>query len=78
MNDFIRKIPVLLSLGVLMQAAAIYSRNAKLGLFEAHSDIGEVLKPGAVEYDAIRKSYTIAGGGENMWFGTDAFHFVKM
>ncbi len=76
MNDFIRKFPVLLSLSVIMQAAAIYSQNTKLGLFEGHSDIGEVLKSGAVEYDATRKRYTIAGGGENMWFGTDAFHFV--
>jgi hypothetical protein len=76
MNDFIRKILILLSLGVLMHVTAIYSQHAKLGLFEAHGDIGKVLKPGAVAYNAVRKTYTITGGGENMWFGTDAFHFV--
>ncbi len=47
-----------------------------LGLFEGHSDVGTVLHPGAVDYDAAKKAYTISGSGENMWFSTDAFQFV--
>ncbi len=47
-----------------------------IGLFESHADIGSVLHPGSVEYDATKKSYTITGSGENMWFKEDAFHFV--
>ncbi len=46
------------------------------GAFEAHSDVGKVLHAGAVAYDGAKKSYTIAGSGENMWLGADAFQFA--
>jgi Tol biopolymer transport system component len=59
-----------------MQTRTGYTQDAALGLFEGHGDIGAVSKPGAVEYDAAQKSYLVSGGGENMWFATDAFHFV--
>ena len=35
-----------------------------------------MLHPGSAEYDAGRKSYTVAGSGENMWSTADAFQFV--
>ena len=47
------------------------------GAFESHGDVGTVLHPGSVAYDATKKSYTIAGSGENMWFGADAFQFAR-
>src|SRR6266480_3373062 len=47
-----------------------------LGAFESRGDVGKVLHPGSVEYDAAKKSYTIAGSGENMWFAADAFQFM--
>jgi TolB protein len=47
-----------------------------VGLFEGHGDVGTVLHAGSVEYDAGKRSYTIAGSGENMWLGSDAFQFV--
>jgi hypothetical protein len=47
-----------------------------VGLFESHGDIGTVLHAGSVEYDAAKRSYTIAGSGENMWLGSDAFQFT--
>jgi TolB protein len=53
-----------------------FATDSSLGIFEKNGDIGEVRKPGSVEYDAARKSYTVGGGGENMWSTTDAFHFV--
>jgi len=57
---------------------AICARNCRslVGAFESHGDIGKVLHAGSVEYAAAKKSYTIAGSGENMWFGTDAFQFA--
>src|SRR5215469_5465488 len=45
-------------------------------IFEGHGDIGSVRRPGSVDYDAGRQTYTISGSGENMWSGKDAFHFV--
>ena len=50
--------------------------TAAVGVFEARGDVGTVLHAGSVEYDAEKKSYTIAGSGENMWFKADAFQFA--
>jgi TolB protein len=50
--------------------------SARLGVFESSGDVGTVLHPGSVDYDAAKRTYTIAGSGENMWFARDAYHFV--
>lgn len=49
---------------------------APLGLFDDHTDVGAVLHAGSADYDSVKRTYTIAGSGENMWFAADAFHFV--
>jgi hypothetical protein len=46
------------------------------GAFEGRGDVGTVLYAGLVEYDAGKKSYAIAGSGENMWFKADGFQFA--
>jgi len=48
----------------------------QLGIFENHQDVGTVLHPGSAQFDAASGAYTIAGSGENMWFGIDDFHYV--
>src|SRR5215510_6643933 len=60
----------------LLQTGAASSQENRLGLFDKNGDIGAVKLPGSVEYDEAKKAYTIAGGGENMWAATDAFHYV--
>ena len=52
------------------------SAGAPVGVFESHGDVGTVLHPGSVDYDAAKHTYTIAGSGENMWLAADAFQFV--
>jgi TolB protein len=47
-----------------------------LGIFENHADVGVVLHPGSVVYDASEQNYTVTGSGSNMWFAADAFQFV--
>lgn len=47
-----------------------------VGVFEKSSDVGTVLNAGSVEYDAAKKTYTVAGSGENMWAAADAFQYV--
>jgi len=47
-----------------------------LGAFQDHADVGTVLHPGSVNFDAEHRSYTVTGSGENMWLTADAFHFV--
>ena len=47
-----------------------------LGPFARQADVGAVRRPGAVAFDPAAKTYTVTGGGENMWGATDAFQFV--
>ena len=55
---------------------AAFHLHAAVGVFENHADVGTVLHPGSVQYDAASRIYTVSGSGENMWFATDDFHFV--
>ena len=50
--------------------------TTNLGIFSEQADIGNVAKPGSVNFDPANGEYLIAGGGENMWLTNDAFHFV--
>ena len=47
-----------------------------IGLFDNRSDVGPVLHPGSVTYDATAKAYTLSGSGDNMWAAADGFHYV--
>ena len=47
-----------------------------LGIFEGHTDVGKVSRPGTVAYDPLLQQYTISGSGQNMWAAHDDFHFV--
>lgn len=76
MKKTIHALPFVLGLALLLQSGAATSQSQSLSLFEAHGDIGTVGKAGSAEYDPTTKSYTVAGSGENMWFTTDALHFV--
>jgi TolB protein len=57
-------------------SAVLSAQSGPLGLFEDRGDVGTVLNPGAVQYDAAKKIYTITGSGDNMWAAADAFQFV--
>lgn len=56
----------------------VFARAESLphGIFTDHQDVGTVLHPGSVAYDTQNHTYTIAGSGENMWFGIDDFHYA--
>ncbi len=58
------------------RVASAQQHSDSIGLFEAHSDVGENPRKGSASYDAATGEYRITGGGANMWGGVDAFHFV--
>src|SRR5579864_8570045 len=62
--------------GALLLCSESLRSQTSLGLFESHTDVGTVLHPGSVNYDAAKGSYTISGSGENMRSVADAFQFV--
>lgn len=67
-------IPMILLL--LFRLAPAFSQQEAPGIFENQTNIGDVLHPGSVDYDAEKQIYTIAGSGTNMWFDRDEFYFV--
>ena len=66
----------LVTLDVCLVAPYARGQTGSVGAFEGQGDIGAPQLAGSVEYDAARQSYSVAGGGGNMWFTNDAFHFV--
>ena len=51
---------------------------SSLGIFTSHGDVGvpSVMGPGSATYDAGSGTYTVTGGGENMWAAADHFQYV--
>jgi TolB protein len=68
--------PALIALALAVLAASASAQSAPLGIFDNQKDIGPASRAGSSEYDATRQTYSISGGGGNMWFTNDAFHFV--
>lgn len=65
-------------LSSILVLLALNVTDQKIGIFEAHSDIGE-LHPdqrGSVVFEEKAKTYMVHGSGSNMWFDKDAFHFA--
>lgn len=56
--------------------AASASSSSPVGIFQSHGDVGEVLHPGSVEYNAEKHTYTMTASGLNMWLAADAFQFA--
>ncbi|MGZ5545684.1 MAG: TolB family protein [Limisphaerales bacterium] len=47
---------------------------ASLGIFDGSTDVGSPSKQGSGA--RLQSGYVVNGGGSNMWFNADAFHFV--
>lgn len=47
-----------------------------VGLFEAGKDIGNPKLAGSSAYDPATKTYTMKGGGYNIWFERDEFQYL--
>src|SRR5262245_44793402 len=54
----------------------VFASMSSLGMFSDDGNVGKVSLPGSALFDATQGTYLIAGGGENMWFTNDAFHYV--
>lgn len=61
---------------ILVMALGACNTAPELGIFEGTDDIGNVKYAGLVEFDPSENSYTLSGGGTNMWFHSDEFHYT--
>jgi Tol biopolymer transport system component len=60
---------------VLLTAVVIAQENP-VGVFQDHIDVGSPKKSGATTYDEATQTYTLKGGGYNIWFGRDEFQYA--
>ena len=61
---------------VALLTGCLNTRLTTLGDFHGHADLGAPKHAGAAEFIPATRSYRVTGGGKNMWFTNDAFHFV--
>jgi len=61
---------------ILLSLGTVRGQDSALGVFESQADIGATRHAGSAEYDPAHRAFTVTGGGDNMWFTNDAFHFV--
>ncbi len=47
-----------------------------VGIFDNHEDIGNPKIKGSADYDESTQAYNLTGGGYNIWFNRDEFHFL--
>ncbi len=64
----------------LMMAFAFFSHayagNGPVGVFDDHADVGNPKIAGSTTYDPNTQVYSLKGGGYNIWFGRDEFHYA--
>ncbi|MEO6219986.1 MAG: DUF5050 domain-containing protein [Ginsengibacter sp.] len=63
----------------LLCSALFFNRSIAqhpVGIFDDHADIGNPKVKGDASYDEKTQVYNIAGGGYNIWFNRDEFHFA--
>ena len=70
-----QKICLLIAISIFLPSM-ITAQFRSSGIFENHSDIGNVKKTGSVSYNSENQEYTISGAGANMWEGEDQFHYL--
>ena len=52
------------------------AQTAPLGIFQNHADIGNPKLAGSSHYDPETQTYSIRGGGYNIWFNRDEFQYL--
>lgn len=70
--EFMKAVSISACLFLLSMAGV----GQKPGVFDGHDDIGAVLHPGSVSYDAGSQRYRLSGSGANIWFTHDEFQFI--
>ncbi|GAA4406381.1 SMP-30/gluconolactonase/LRE family protein [Nibrella viscosa] len=65
-----------LILFVLCLSAAARAQDNPIGIFDTSADIGKPKKAGSARYDPATQTYTLKGGGYNIWFQRDEFHYL--
>ncbi len=60
---------------LILATSFLFFKN-DTGIFKYSTDIGNPKIKGATYYDKNTKVYTLEGGGYNIWFNRDEFHYA--
>ena len=64
------------SSGVLLRASPSSAQSTPVGVFSFHADIGNPAVKGSAAFNSGDQSYNLKGGGYNVWFNRDEFHYA--
>ncbi len=62
--------------GLVFYSISIVAQSNSIGDFQTHTDIGKPKTKGDASYDKTDQSYHLKGGGYNIWFNRDEFHYA--
>ncbi len=67
----------LISISALLASGVrVFSQDGSLGQFDGHGDIGSPAISGSASYDSANQTYTLTGGGVNIWGTNDQCQFL--
>src|SRR5258706_5014141 len=61
---------------ILLSGSFAMAQSNPIGIFSNHADIGNPKIKGAAIYNSTDQSYNLKGGGYNIWFNRDEFHYA--
>src|SRR5580765_8387990 len=61
---------------ILLTGSLTMAQSNPVGIFDNHADIGNPKIRGSVMYNTADQSYNFKGGGYNIWFNRDEFHYA--
>ena len=64
------------SSGMLFATANCIAQSPSVGDFQHHSDIGNPKMKGSAAFNSADQSYSLKGGGYNIWFNRDEFQYA--
>lgn len=73
-SKILKTMKILLYLTFMLATTLETIAQSTVGIFENHSDIGNVLLKGQATFS--NGVYTLSGSGENIWFKKDELHFA--
>lgn len=63
-------------LGCLITCTTVFAQEKGVGDFTSQADIGNPAIKGSAIYDDADQHYRLKGGGYNIWFNRDEFHYL--
>lgn len=76
MNAHVIRLLCAASFALALPVHDVVAQSMAAGDFGLHADIGNPKVKGSTTYNASDQSYEIKGGGYNVWFNRDEFHYA--